>query len=86
MNRTERIELLRQIQELNFAMIELGLYLNNQPDCENALDLYEKVSCLHADAKEKYEYAYGPLTYEGVDTKRDGWSWINGPWPWEGEC
>ena len=37
-------------------------------------------------AKAKYEECYGPLTIEGVDTEKDGWSWINGPWPWEGEC
>ncbi len=82
---SSKTKALRRIQQLNFAMIELGLYLDNQPDCEEALALFDKVQCLHADAKEKYEDVYGPLTYEGVKTKKDGWSWINDPWPWKGE-
>ena len=81
----EKNELLRKIQQLNFAMIELGLYLNNQPGCEEALALYEKVCMMHADAKGRFEEIYGPLTYEGVNAEKDGWSWIDGPWPWEGE-
>ena len=36
--------------------------------------------------KNEYENLYGPLTYDGVNTVRDGWSWINSPWPWEGAC
>ena len=83
---SERITELRRIQQLNFTMIDLGLYLNTHKDCEEALILYGKVQLMHAAAKAKYEECYGPLTIEGVDTEKDGWSWINGPWPWEGEC
>ena len=82
---SDKTSLLRNIQQLNFAMIELALYLNNQKECEDALALYERVRMMHADAKRRYEECYGPLTYEGVDTEKDGWSWIDGPWPWEGE-
>lgn len=82
---SERTKALRKIQQLNFAMIELGLYLNNQPNTEEALALFDKVQCLYVDAKAKYEDAYGPLTYEGVKTTNDRWSWINDPWPWKGE-
>ncbi len=81
-----KIDALRKVQELKFAMIELALYLNTHPCDENALDLYGKVQLMHEAAKEKYEECYGPLTYEGVNTKKDGWSWVKGPWPWEGEC
>ena len=82
----ERAAALRKLQQLNFAMIELALYLNNQPKCEEALTLYDKVRCMYADAKVRFEECFGPLTYEGVNTRKDGWSWIAGPWPWEGEC
>lgn len=84
--RPDRTKTLRKIQQLNFAMIELGLYLNNQPKCYEALQLYDKVKLLHDDAKAQYEKCYGPLTLEGVNAKKDGWSWMEGPWPWEGEC
>lgn len=78
-------DLLRQIQQLNFAMIELGLYLNNQPECRNALELYDKVREDYLCTRKEYEERFGPLTYDGVNTMGDGWSWINDPWPWEGE-
>lgn len=77
---------LRRVQELNFAMIELALFLNTHPCDENALCIYEKVQLMHAAAKAKYEECYGPLTYEGVNTAKNEWSWVKGPWPWEGEC
>ena len=83
---SERIAELRRIQQLNFTMIELALFLNTHPCDEEALALYGKVQMMHAGAKAKYEECYGPLTIEGVNTEKDGWSWINGPWPWEGEC
>ena len=82
----DKTKALRRIQELNFAMIELALFLNTHPCDENALSLYEKVQMMHAAAKAKYEECYGPLTYEGVNTEKDEWSWVKGPWPWEGEC
>ena len=28
---------------------------------------------------------YGPLTLNGVNTT-GGWSWTQGPWPWEVEA
>lgn len=83
---SERITALRKIQQLNFVMIELGLYLNTHRDCEEALALYGKVQLMHAAAKAKYEECFGPLTIEGVNTEKHDWSWVKGPWPWEGEC
>lgn len=77
--------LLKEIQQLNFMMIEAGLFLNNQPDCEEAKEAFSKYQCLHREARDEYEKCYGPLTYDGVNAERDGWSWIEGPWPWEVE-
>lgn len=82
---SSRAEALRKVQQLNFAMIELGLYLNNQPDCKDAMIVYEKLKRMHAEAKRHYEECYGPLCYEGINTEKDRWSWINDPWPWKGE-
>lgn len=83
---SDRVAALRKVQELYFAMIELALYLNTHPCDEDALALYGKVQMMHSSAKAKYEECYGPLNYEGVNTEKDGWSWVKGPWPWEGEC
>lgn len=82
---TKRKEMLEKVQQLNFVMIDVGLYLNNQPDCPAALALYDKYQALHEQAKKEYEDAFGPLTCSGVNVERDGWSWIKKPWPWEVE-
>lgn len=82
---TGKTAALRSVQQLHFALIDLGLYLNTHPDCEEALALYEKTRHMYVASKKKYEEFFGPLTYEGVNTEKDKWSWINDPWPWEGE-
>ena len=35
---TERSEMLKKVQQLNFVMIDAGLFLNNQPESPAALD------------------------------------------------
>lgn len=80
----ERTEKIRTIQELNFTMIELGLYLNNHPDSSEAMARFENAKTLYMNARNEYENLYGPLSYNGINTAKDGWSWIESPWPWEG--
>lgn len=80
-----RQEMLMKVQKLNFVLIDAGLYLNNQPDCKAAMALYGKYQQLYAQALSEYEDMYGPLTYGGINVERDGWSWIDKPWPWEVE-
>ncbi|MBP3384306.1 MAG: spore coat protein CotJB [Firmicutes bacterium] len=82
----EKIMLLRKIQQLHFMMIEAGLFLDNQNRCCEALADFEKYKKLYLEAKAEYEKCYGPLSYEGVNGKCEDWSWVQGPWPWEGEC
>lgn len=81
----ERAVAMRKIQQLGFAMTELGLYLNNQPCCKEALSLFCSVQHTYEKARKEYERKFGPLTYEGIKSEIDGWSWINDPWPWQGE-
>ena len=77
---------LRKIQQLYFMMIEAGLFLDNQKECGDAGNTFDEYRKLYLQAKCEYEKTYGPLTYEGVDFGCSGWSWVEGPWPWEGEC
>ena len=80
-----RHEMMMKVQQLNFVLIDIGLYLNNQPDCQAAMALFAKYQQLYAQALSEYEECYGPLTYQGINVERDGWSWIEKPWPWEVE-
>lgn len=83
--RPGRAKLLKKIQEYNFMMIEAALYLNNQPCCEAAQEDFCKYRKLYLETLAEYEECYGPLTYNGADVKRDGWKWVDSPWPWEVE-
>lgn len=82
---SERTDMLKRVQQLEFVKLEAGLFLDNQPENEAAMSLFNKYRALAAEARKEYEDAYGPLTQNGVNIERDGWSWVNMPWPWQVE-
>lgn len=81
----DRNNLLNKILEYHFACIELNLYLDNNPNDENALGDYNKYSEKLQRAKENYESQYGPLTNFGYVKDFCEWRWVNQPWPWHNE-
>ena len=76
-----REELMMKIKSYNFAIIELGLYLNTHPDDEEALCLHNAYTKKLKDLKDKYQKVYGPLSIYYPCNK---WRWLEEPWPWEG--
>lgn len=76
-----RAEMMMKIRELNFAIIELGLYLDTQPEDQRALCLHREYTKELRDLKDKYQRMYGPLTIYFPCNK---WRWLEEPWPWEG--
>ncbi|TCT16290.1 spore coat protein JB [Natranaerovirga pectinivora] len=78
--------LLREIQELEFAGIELNLYLDTHPDCERALMDYNMISKELNKKKRMYEMHYGPLTNFAESPSQFPFAWVDGPWPWENKC
>ena len=47
--------------------------------------LYKKYKKLYKEAAEEYTRYFGPLVNENVNVD-NGWTWVEGPWPWEGGC
>lgn len=76
----EREEMMMKIRELDFAIIELGLYLDTHPEDRRALCLHNAYSREVKDLKDKYQKVYGPLT---MDYPCNKWRWLEEPWPWE---
>lgn len=76
-----REEMLEKIKCLNFAIIELGLYLDTHPDDEKALCLHRKYCKEYRELTDNYQKVYGPLTIQFPCNK---WRWLEEPWPWEG--
>lgn len=81
-NRREvRAQMLHELKCLNFAIIELALYLNTHSDDQRALCLHREYCRQFKDLKDKYQRIYGPLSIYYPCNK---WRWLEEPWPWEG--
>ena len=80
-NDNNRREMLMKIRELNFAIIELGLYLDTHPEDQRALCMHREYARQLKELKDKYQKVYGPLTIYFPCNK---WRWLEEPWPWEG--
>ncbi len=80
---SERSALFRQLNEVSFAMDELRLYLDIHPDCCEALKLFRTYQEQRQALLKAYTDQYGSIDAYDVNTE-NGWSWIDGPMPWEG--
>ena len=76
-------QMLKKLQELGFALVELNLFLDTHPDNTKARELYNTYSMQMHDLRKEYFEKYGPTMNFGVCPAGDSFSWINSPWPWE---
>ena len=79
-NKMAREEMLQFIREINFTIIELGLYLNTHPDDEKAVCMHSEYCKKYRELTDKYQKVYGPLSIYFPCNK---WRWLEEPWPWE---
>ncbi len=79
----QRCELMRELQEVSFALVELNLFLDNNPTNQQALADYNMFARKYEELKKMYESLYGPLTNFGYAPSKYPWQWVNEPWPWE---
>ena len=75
-----RSEMLDEIRAVNFTVIELGLYLDINPDDKRALCLHNENANKLRMLTDNYQKMYGPLSIECPCNK---WRWLEQPWPWE---
>lgn len=83
--KSDRKSLMNKIRQLEFAAVDLNLYLDNFPNNRAALSAYNKYTSQLLELKKEYEERYGILTNFGSSTSKYPWSWVNDPWPWESE-
>lgn len=79
-----RYELLKQIAILDFAAIDLHLYLNTHPMDKEAIAQYNSFVMQNKMLRQNYEKYYGALTMN--ECSAYPWNWIDEPWPWEYEA
>ena len=82
MNQRECLDAIRKLQ---FFAIDLNLYLDNFPNCKDAIDDYKLISSKLRKLIWDYEQSYGPLTNFGSAYIQNPDAWIDTPWPWENE-
>lgn len=80
----EKDELLKQIYETSFAVVDLTLYLDTHPNDRKALEAFHEFKSRRMAALEAFEKKYYPLTVDGVTDNDKGWTWGNAPAPWFG--
>lgn len=85
MRNNDQHELFEFITQVSFMLDDITLYLNTHPSCPKGLETYEYYKNLRKDAVADYERLYGPLCKYNVNSD-NYYSWVNDPWPWEGEC
>lgn len=77
----EQMDLLAELMEASFLLIETALYLDTHPNDERALRLHNNGSQRYEQLQRIYEARYGPL--KNTSMSRYPWAYINEPWPWD---
>ena len=83
-NVTTQNELLNQIRETVFAIVDLNLFLDTHPNCKEALELFTSLAFTLEALKREYTSHYGPL--KAVDSANDiPFEWVSEQylWPWQ---
>lgn len=79
----EKEKMLKEVMALNFAITDIGLYLNTHPTDQNALRLHNEYTQNYQVVSDKYQEMYGPLTLNYAYDHCNTWRWVDDPWPWE---
>lgn len=77
---TAREKCLLEIQELDFSIGDLNLYLDLYPDDLEAFTLFSKLTREYLKKTAEYASTFGPLT---LDQTGSEYEWSKGVWPWE---
>ena len=71
-----------QVQELGFALRELGLYLDTHAGDAEAFAAYQDLLRLAEEGAQRYAKLYGPITKRDL-LNAETYTWLKSPWPWE---
>lgn len=72
-----------EIQEIDFVLVELTLYLDTHPDDLEALKQYNSFAKKRMEMKKQFEEQFGPLQQYGNSYSTYPWAWDATPWPWQ---
>ena len=76
-------KMLTDIDSLEFALIDLNLYLDVYPDDKSAIELFNKYRNEQNELLHNYQNEFGPILLNSDSLNNMPWMWDNKPWPWE---
>jgi spore coat protein JB len=82
--RNEKEQYLLDLNQVQFAMHDINLYLDNFPNDRSMINEFNKNRGLYNDILKNYESKFGPLEICSDSLNKNPWQWNNEPWPWEG--
>jgi len=75
--------MLKDLQEIDFVLVELNLYLDTHPMDNLALQQFNQMAQKRQLLAGQFELKFGPLMNMGHSYSRSPWQWIDTPWPWQ---
>lgn len=76
-------ELLGRLQELDFVLLELNLYLDTHPNDLQAIEQFNQLTRDRMQVAHHFQLLYGPLQNFGHAYSKYPWEWSKAPWPWQ---
>lgn len=77
----QQLNLLTELMEVGFCLIETNLFLDTHPDDERAVALHNTYAAKYKELTDLYNLKFEPLTSN--DFSKTPWEYINEPWPWD---
>ncbi|QRG69743.1 spore coat protein CotJB [Brevibacillus choshinensis] len=77
------MEMLKELQAVDFVLCELNLYLDTHPNDMNAIEQYNELTQQRWQMANEFEALYGPLMNFGHSFSGYPWQWNDTPWPWQ---
>lgn len=82
----DRKNLLREIDQISFAVVEMNEYLDTHPFEEDGILYLKHLNDKRKKRMEEYAKKYEPLCMNDVDQNNceKSWDWALTPFPWKG--
>ncbi|MGF7046593.1 spore coat protein JB [Paenibacillus sp. DS2015] len=76
-------EWLEQLQVVDFALVELNLFLDTHPNDLRSIEQFNQLVQERKKLAKKFQEVYGPLQNFGRAFSKYPWEWSQSPWPWQ---
>lgn len=80
---SEQREMVLEISKIDFAIIEMNLYLDTHPYDVDAIEQINRYLNKKRQLQREYCAKYAPLSLDDITNPGKEWNWALQPAPWE---